>query len=401
MIPRRRIEIEAADIGDFFAAPFLSHRRHRDVHVFEGALAAYLGCPQVRAVSSGRDALRVILAALELRPGDEIVIPAYTLGELVPFLQRDGYRPIAADVDSRSYNVTVDTVAAALTPRTRAILVLHAFGAPCDIVGIGELARTHAIPLIEDCAHALGATAGARKVGTFGRAGFFSFEVNKPVATFGGGIVATADAELARRIDGLIDRRPATEWPALRKAAFKMAEEMAVRSPLYGVAAALMFSERRSGAFERHYRRFHDRVRTQELAYSGFQARVGLRRLRRLDQRNAQMNAHWEELRRRLDGTPLVPQQRDRFGTPAFYNFAAAVPGALAPLRDAARRAGIDIAIRGEAMDDVAALLGQGGCPNAAALFGSLALLPLHGGVAPLRLDAMAQRLRTVLAAVR
>lgn len=401
MIPRRRIEIELADLADAMAAPFRADRRQRDVQAFESALAAYLQCPHVRTTSSGRDALHVILQALDLGRGDEVVVPAYTLGELVPFLQRDGYRLVAADVDRGSYNVTPDSVAAVLTPRTRAILVLHAFGAPCDIAGVAELARSRAIPLIEDCAHALGATAGARKVGSFGTAAFFSLEVNKPVASFGGGVVVTGDAELARRVDGIIDRRPHAEWPALKKALLKTAEELAVRSPLYGIAARLMFAERSAGAFDRCYRRLHDQVRARELAYSGFQARMGLRRLRRLDERNARLNARWYELRQRLAGTPLTPQQRDRFGTPAFYNFAAAYPGALAAMRRTAQGQGIDIAIHGEVMDDAAALLGQDNCPNAAALFDSLALLPLHGGVTPSRLDGMAQSLRSLFAASR
>lgn len=398
MIPRRRIDIELADLADVIAAPLRRSRRQRDVEAFEAALAAYLQCQYVRCGSSGRDALHVVLQALDLRPGDEIVVPAYTLGELVPFLQRDGYRLVAADVDRASYNVTPDAVAARLTANTRAILVLHAFGAPCDIEGIVELARARAIPVIEDCAHALGATVGRRKVGSFGTAAFFSLEVNKPVASFGGGIVATRDAELAARIDRILATRPRTEWPALKKALLKTAEELAVRSPLYSLAARLMFAGN-SGAFERYYRHVHDQVRAREIAYSGFQARMGLRRLHRLDARNARLNAGWTDLQQRLAGTPLLPQQRDRFGSPAFYNFAAAHPGALAPLRRAAQRQGIDIAIHGEVMDDAAALLGQDDCPHAAALFQSLLLLPLHGGVTPVRLDAMTQMLRTLLAA--
>ena len=98
-------------------------------------MARWLGCRYVLATGSGRHALLLILDALGLEAGDEVVIPGYTLGELLPLLRGRGLELVPADVDPATFNVTPASVAACLGPRTRAILAVHLFGAPCDTTG--------------------------------------------------------------------------------------------------------------------------------------------------------------------------------------------------------------------------------------------------------------------------
>lgn len=386
MIPRRRVDIGAIDFADLLRGlgdvPDAALARVRE---FESAASATLDGLPVRATASGRDALDLILDGLGIVAGDELVVPAYTLGELVVRLQGRGLRLVAADIDVDSFAVTPHSVARAITPRTRAILVLHTFGAPCDIAGLAAIAAARGLPLIEDCAHAFGARIAGRPAGSFGTAALFSLEVAKPVATFGGGLLASASDDLLASAARRLDERRRSPWPAARKAVMKSVEELAVRSPAYGIAARLMFRAEQGSGFERFYRGLHDRVRPDDVAFSGFQARRGLRRLAGLARRNAELNRMWEQLAASLP-PGFTPQARRRCGEPAAYNFVARHSGDLSRLRRRAQARGLDLAIHGEVLDDVAPLLGQGDCPGAAKVFAEAVAIPLHLGIDAARL---------------
>jgi len=381
MIPRRRVPIRAADFAEWLRS-FIRSRRAaaEDVARFERAMSAYLGCEFARATASGRDAIALALDAVGAKPGDEIIVPAYTLGELMPLLQAKGYKPVPADIDEATLNVDVQAVARRIGPKTRAILATHLLGAPCDIQAICGLARERGVAVVEDCAHGLGATVAGRKVGTFGDAGIFSFEVNKACPTYGGGMVVTKDASVAARIAAVLDGRPRTEKPALKKALSTWIEECIVRSPFYAILAKILFSPKFAAQFEKFYRGSHDRARTIKTAYSGFQARLGLDRLARLDQRNARLNALWDELARQLPKT-MKTQNRRLWGEPAFYNFVILTSIDPVEFRRLASERGVDVGIRSEVMDDCGRLLGADDCPVAARIAERAVLLPLYDGL--------------------
>jgi hypothetical protein len=389
MIPRRRIDIGHDDFVDLLRGtidrPEAAVMRVRE---FERSVSAALGGQWARATASGRDALDLILDGLGIGAGDELVVPAYTLGELIVRLQARGLRPVAADIDTETFAVTPQSVARAITARTRAVVALHAFGAPCDIRGIAAVAAQHGLPLIEDCAHAFGARIHGRAAGSFGSAALFSLEVAKPVATFGGGLLVTANAELQAAVASRLDRRRMSPWPATRKALMKCLEECAVRSPAYGLAARMMFREGKAGGFEQFYRGLHDRVRPADVAFGSFQARRGLRRLAGLAQRNRQLNLMWAELAASLPAG-FAAQARTRCGEPAAYNFVARYAGDLRRLRRRAQALGLDLAIHGEVLDDVAPMLGQRDCPGAARVFAEAVAIPLHLGIDAARLRRM------------
>jgi len=389
MIPRRRMPIERRDVAEWLRAVRHPHRdTHTDVLRFEKAFAEYVGCAFARATASGRDAIELAMDAVRVKPGDEIIVPAFTLGELMPLLQAKGFRPVPADVEEDTFNMDVRCVAARIGPRTRAILATHLLGAPCDIQAICELARRHGIAVVEDCAHALGATVSGRKVGSFGEAAIFSFEVNKAVPTYGGGIVVTNNPDIAASVGSILDARPRTERPALKKARSRWIEECLIRSPFYGVLARIIFSERFATRFERFYRGSHDRQRAIATAYSGFQARLGLARLARVDARNERLNRLWDELARRLPAA-FKSQKRDRVGQPAFYNFVVVSAVEPAVLRRRALRCGLDIGIGTEVMDDCGRLLGAQDCPVATRLAERVVLLPLYDGLSRRRFERL------------
>lgn len=396
MIPRRRIDIDGADLADLLRGLGDSAAAaDAAVRSFEDSASAALDGRIARATASGRDALDLILDALGLVAGDELVVPAYTLGELVPRLQARGLKPVAADVDIDTFAVTPQSVARAITPRTRAVVALHVFGAPCDIEGIAAVSAARGLPLIEDCAHAFGASIGGRPAGSIGTAALFSLEVAKPVAAFGGGLLVGANKDLLGAAAARLDRRQRNPWPVTRKALMKFIEELAVRSPAYGIAARLMFREQKSGGFEQFYRGLHDRVRPAHVSFSGFQARMAARRLARLPQRNRELNALWQQLAESLP-PGFTPQQRNRCGEPTAYNFVARYDGDLSALRRRAQARGLDLAIHGEVLDDVAPMLGQSDCPGAARVFAQAVAIPLHRGVDAARL----RRIGQILAAV-
>jgi perosamine synthetase len=398
MIPRRRIDIAWQDAADLWRGTHESSASASAlVGEFEAAASALLGGVPVRATASGRDAMDLILTGLGIGPGDELVIPAYTLGELVVRMRTRGLKPVAADVDVDSFCITPKTVARAITPRTRAILALHTFGAPCDIRGIAAVAARHGLPLIEDCAHAFGARIDGKPAGSLGRAALFSLEVAKPVAAFGGGLLATIDRQLLAVATAHLDMRRHNPWPATRKTLMKCAEEFAVRSPAYAIAARMMFRESPSGGFESFYRGLHDRVRPADVAFGGFQARRGLRRLQGLDARNRHLNGLWEQLATSL-ASGFVAQQREHHGEPAAYNFVARHAGDLSRLRRRAQAAGLDLAIHGEVLDDVAPLLGQTDCPGAAQVFAEAVAIPLHLGIDEARVQHIGEILARVMA---
>ena len=391
MIPRRRIALEGADLIDAARTLWVSPAQAAaQVAAFERAFAAEVGVPHAIASASGRDALGLILDGLGLRAGDEMIIPAYTLGELVPLIRARGIVPVPADIDPLSFNVTAASVEARIGERTRAIFIVHLLGAPCDMRALCALATSHGVPLIEDCAHALGARIDGQAVGSFGCAALFSLEATKAVAAFGGGVVTTTDDALASNIRARLATRPRREWVPVRKALFKIAEELVVRSPLYTVLARLMFADRRAGSFDRFYRRAHNRVRASASAFSGFPARLGVRKLARVGERNQRLNAAWDALAQQLPARFTV-QQRGHCGEVAFYNFVALFDGDIGALRAAAQRRGLDLGIGAEVMDDTAAMLGRDDCPGAAHARARAVLLPLYAGLSARRRARMVE----------
>lgn len=170
------------------------------VKTLEKNFAKLVGAESAVAACSGTMALHAAFAAVDPEPGDEIVTTSITdMGALTPMLYQ-GAIPVFADVDPKTCNVTAETIEAALSPKTKAIVATHLFGNPCDMSAIMELANRRGIPVIEDCSQAFGATWAGRPVGTFGALGCFSLQQGKHVTTGEGGLVISNDAALARRV---------------------------------------------------------------------------------------------------------------------------------------------------------------------------------------------------------
>jgi dTDP-4-amino-4,6-dideoxygalactose transaminase len=169
-----------------------------EVERFERAAAEMLGVRHAIGVSSGSDALLVALLALGVGPGDEVVCPAYTFFATAGAIARLGATPVLVDIEAPGFTLDPRALAAAITPRTRAIVPVHLFGRAADLDAIARAAGS--IPIVEDAAQAFGATIGDRQAGSVGAMGCFSFFPTKNLGGFGdAGLVVTDDADLARR----------------------------------------------------------------------------------------------------------------------------------------------------------------------------------------------------------
>jgi dTDP-4-amino-4,6-dideoxygalactose transaminase len=171
-----------------------------EVEAFEREFAAYLGVRNVVGVGNGTDALTIGLRALGVGPGDEVVVPSFTFYATAEAVPHTGARPVFCDIDPETFCVTAETVERALTPRTRAIVPVHLFGAPAPMDSLRALAAGRGISLLEDAAQAVGARLGGRRVGSLGDAATFSFFPSKNLFCLGdGGAIATDDDEVAER----------------------------------------------------------------------------------------------------------------------------------------------------------------------------------------------------------
>lgn len=170
---------------------------------FEQALARFVGSPEAVTVSSGTAALHLSCLAARIGPGDEVIVPAFTSVASADAARYVGAEPVLCDVRSaQDFNIDPDDVASRITPRTRAVVAVHSCGYPADVLALRELCDAHGLVLIEDCAQAIGAGIdyAGRQVGTVGELGAFSFFSEKQLCVGEGGMVTTADQELADRV---------------------------------------------------------------------------------------------------------------------------------------------------------------------------------------------------------
>lgn len=181
---------------------------------FEHAMAQYIGTPHAVGVSSGTAGLHLCIRALGIGEGDEVIVPSFTFIAAANAVRYERAAPVFVDIDAATLNLDVARIESAISPRTRAILVVHTFGIPADMSAILEVAARHHLFVIEDACEAIGAERDARRVGSFGDAAVFAFYPNKQITTGEGGMIVTRDADLATRMRALRNqgRYPSGDW---------------------------------------------------------------------------------------------------------------------------------------------------------------------------------------------
>lgn len=167
------------------------------VREFEQKFADRMGRKHGIAVCNGTAAIDAAVEALDIGPGDEVIIPAFTIISCIAQIVRSGATPVLVDSDPATWNMDVSQIESRITPRTKAIMVVHIYGLPVDVGPVLEIARRHGLKVIEDAAEMHGQTYGGKPCGSFGDISTFSFYPNKHVTTGEGGMILTDDDELA------------------------------------------------------------------------------------------------------------------------------------------------------------------------------------------------------------
>jgi len=321
------------------------------VEEFEKEFAKFHHMEYATATSFGRMAFHYILRALNLPPGSEIIFPALTFWVVPEIARRNGLRPVFVDVDPSTFNLDPAKVEAALTERTRAIVPTHLYGLPCAMNELMKIAEKYELVVVEDCAQAVGARYRGRRVGTFGTASFFSFQLLKGINTYGGGMALTNDAALARSVRAQALGEAPQSLPALaRRFAAGYGARVAVSPkaftfwgyPLQAAVSLLGHHDLSRYVWEtiRPLKRF---PRTYHQRYSNVQALLGLRGLANLDRHNERCREHAAQYTRGLIDcrnlqTPRVPADVEH----VFYQYCVYTSDS-ALLSQRAIRRGIDI----------------------------------------------------------
>jgi len=401
-IPRRSITRAPGALAELAAAVASgSLLRGPQIGAFEAAMAARLGVAGCVAFCSGRMALVEVLDAIGDSGRSEVIFPAYTMESLPQLVRERGLIPRYADIDPETMQLRADEVERLLSDKTRAVIATHLFGTACDIAAITALCRANGTAVVEDCAHSLGGTFDGAPVGTFGDAGFFSFEIAKHVNTFGGSVVASNDAALLGRLRGRVAADPADgarRRQLLSKVAATFAEA-ALSHPLPYTALVARRLDRpdSGGGLIAAYKRMKGSVRARSLAWTAYQARLGLRQLSRYDATLAARVRAGEHLESALSG--VCGFQSSLPGADRTWYMAVARVDDAAHAARALRAAGVDCGV-GEELMQHCPRQDPGNSdryPGTEAVLATALQLPLHPGLSVAQAGELVQRIRRAL----
>ena len=189
---------EVCDSGAFVKGP--------PVRELEAAVAEYCGAEHAVGCASGSDAILLALMALDIGPGDEVILPSFTFFATAGSVVRLGAKAVFADILPHTFNLDPEDVARKITPNTKAILPVHLFGQSADMTALCEIGEEHNLPVVEDAAQAIGAECDGQRVGSIGKLGCFSFYPTKNLGGYGdGGMITTNDAKMAEKLRVLCD----------------------------------------------------------------------------------------------------------------------------------------------------------------------------------------------------
>ena len=302
--------------GEFVQGPQIAE--------FEAAFARRHALDPACAVTAayGRMAFYYILKALDLPAGSEIIFPSLTFW-VVPELARvAGLTVVFADVDPATFDINPDSIERLITAKTRAIVPTHLYGLPCDMDRILDIAARHDLIVLEDCAHALGATYKGKPVGTFGSGALFSFQTLKPLNCYGGGAALVGDRALAARVRQIVDALP---WPTEKRVADRLLmgrlQRIFVKPWVFSISlfpvlwiSALIDANPDVFLWEK-IRSLQPLPEPYVERFPNVQAAIGLAALKHLDEWTAQARANAEHVTRTLSGVagiqpPVVPPDR-------------------------------------------------------------------------------------------
>ena len=322
----------------------------RPVSEFELRFARTVGSTHALAVSSARLGLYQIVKALDLKPGDEVILGAYNFHAIPSLIYLMGLKPVFVDLAPGSPNLDPAKLEEKITPRTRLVLITHLLGYPAPLKAILSIAEKHDLFVVEDCAHSLGARFGGRMTGTFGHAAIFSFGFSKLLPCFGGGMIVSNDDNLFKKISDGIDRDAGKNRRMSRNMMESMVFYVLTHPYVYPVSVyplQRVLTRNKAGMIDQtgqeklveRLEQFHP----QWLAMSPVQARLGLLQLDRMEQIVTRIQRNGRILDDRFGSHPQIQRVEPPAGTEpvyCYYKIRLADPARLkAPLL----KRGIDV----------------------------------------------------------
>ena len=381
---------------------------------FEAAFARRAGIDPAHAVAAsyGRMAFYYILKALDLPAGSEIILPALTFWVVPALAKVAGLKVVFADVDPATFTLSPEALERAITPATRAVVPTHLYGLPCEMGPILDIAARHKLIVIEDCAHALGATWKGRPVGTLGDAGFFSFQTLKPLNCYGGGLALVRDAAVAARVRALAEAEP---WPDEKRVTNRLLvgrlQRIFIRPWVFTISAfPILWVSSLIGANPDVY--LWEDIRSLDPLPDGYterfpnvQAAIGLAALDALDDWTEQTRRHARVMDRALDDlpgitVPVIPADR----THVYYQYCVYGPQRDELVVRCVRR-GVDVeTLHVDVCSDLDLFAGArvepAGAPGARKAAGAMQL-PVYSTLTDAQAARVARVVRSVLAPSR
>jgi perosamine synthetase len=387
--------------GEFIQGP--------QIEEFERAFEQRAGHGTAISAAYGRIAFYYMLKALDLPAGSEIIFPSLTFW-VVPELARvAGLTVVFADVDPATFNMNPDSVERLITDKTRAIVPTHLYGLPCDMDRILEIAAKHDLVVIEDCAHALGATYKGRPVGTFGTGALFSFQTLKPLNCYGGGMALVQDPAVAAKVRAIVDALP---WPTEKRVRDRLLmgrlQRIFIKPWVFSISlfpvlwvSALIDANPDVFLWEK-IRSLHPLPDQYVERFPNVQAAIGLAALKHLDAWTAQVQANARRVDEVLGALPGVQVPRvppDR--THVYYQYCV-YGGADRPRDDFVVRCvrrGIDVeTLHVDVPPDMDLFQGAAAHADGARRAAQAMQIPIYAGLTREQIDRVAGTVRDVLA---
>lgn len=341
--------------------------------------------------SKGRVGLYAVLRAIKIQFGDEIILPGYTCMVVPSAFLRLGAKPVYIDIDPKNYNIDIDKIESRINPKTKAIIIQHTYGIPCEYQSILKVAQENNLKVIEDCCHAFGSRINGHRCGTLGDAAFLSGQWNKPFSTGLGGMLIVNNESLAKKIQELVDRElksPSTFYNLKMVAQIFLYENVvnpktsAMITQLYRLASrfGLMVGSSTSGELNGQL------PDNYFMGMAPAQAKKGIRELQHIDENIAHRNKISDYYQEELPKIGFKPVTLHKGNEPVFLRYPVRVQNKDKVLAKALRK-GVEIGSWFESpmhpeKDDMSKFGYQiGSCPEAEKASKEVINLPTHSKI--------------------
>ncbi len=389
MIPRRRPTpvsklmtniVKSILKGEIFEGKYIKE--------FETAFSEYIGTKYAFSISSGRIGMKLILEALDLKKGSEIIMPSYTLADLAKIVKSLEFKPVFIDIKNDTMNMDENLIEKKLTSSTRVILATHLWGLPCNVEKILKIAKKNNLIVIEDCAHSLGSEFKGKKVGSFGEASFFSFERTKPINCLGGGMIVTNNNKIAKKIEDKIKLLNYSSKKLFFGALINYIESSLTNKNIFWVTSKFLRSKILD-LFKKFYRRFYKPSEGTELKFSNLQAKIGLEQLKKIDETNKKRIEIAKEYSKLLYSNRRIQLPRDQYGKHIYYTYIVKTKRAKY-LYDSLYKSGIDTGYSKDIMENCGWKITKEHFPNTEKILKTALQIPLYLGLKIKEIDFIA-----------